>query len=248
LGAADKVFDSPAKAVRGADLVMLCTPVLSMGGLLARCRKALAAGAVVTDVGSTKALLVETLGGVLQDSPATFVGSHPMCGSEQAGLEAADAALYEGAMVIVTPPPDATDAAVRRVTTFWEGLGGHVSIIPSDVHDRIIARTSHLPHLVAAALTATVGRDGPGLAPYCGSGFRDTSRIAEGSEDVWHDIVKSNDQALLHELNACLDVLGQLRDQVATGDFEGVRGFLAAARQTRQTLCRKDERAEGMPT
>ena len=240
LGVADAVFDTPAKAVRGAELVVLCTPVLTIAALLERCRGALAPGAVVTDVGSTKQMLVETLGGVLQGSAATFVGSHPMCGSEQAGLEAADATLYDEALVIVTPAPDSSDAAVERVTAFWEALGSRVSVIPPDVHDRILARTSHLPHMVAAALAATVGRDGPGLAPYCGAGFRDTSRIAEGPADVWHDIVASNAPALLHELEAYHAAIGRIRDLVAANDFAGVRDMLATARSQRLSLCGRD--------
>lgn len=236
-GAVDAAFDDPADAVRGADLVVLCTPVLTMEGLLRACRDALAPGALVTDVGSTKRVLVDTLDMLLRERDAAFVGSHPMCGSEQSGFDVADEGLYEGAMVIVTPAAGTAEDAVGRVSRFWEGVGGRVRVMSPDAHDRTIARTSHLPHLVAAALAVTVGRDGAGAGPYCGSGFRDTSRVAEGSEDMWHDIVKSNDRAILDELGAYERVLVQVRELVAAGDFEGVRRFLASARAHRRALC-----------
>jgi prephenate dehydrogenase len=233
LGAADAVFDTPALAVADADLVVLCTPVLTMSDLVRGIRDQLAEGSVVTDVGSTKGHLVRELGKILVDSPSEFVGSHPMAGSEQTGLDAARQDLYEGARVIVTPAKDASADATERVQSFWEHVGADVSVMSPEAHDEVIARTSHLPHLVAAALVAAIDRDGSDIAPFCGPGFRDTTRVAEGSEQVWHDIVKTNLGAIRSEVDAFELELARLKALLAQEDFDGIRGFLAECREKR---------------
>jgi prephenate dehydrogenase len=236
LGVADAVFDSPGEAVAGADLVVICTPVLTMPELAADLTPHLSAGCVVTDVGSTKAFLADEMERALSDCPAVFVGSHPMAGSEKAGLGAAREALYEKSRVIVTQA-DGTDAdATRRVTAFWEQLGAYVSVLSPQAHDAMIARTSHLPHLLAAALVATVDRDGQDVAPFCGPGFRDTTRVAEGSEQVWHDIVKTNLGPIRQEIDQFYDVLDGLKSMLDQGDLDGVRSFLADCRRKRSTF------------
>jgi prephenate dehydrogenase len=230
-GVADAVYGSPAQAVAEADLVVLCTPVLTIPALVRELQTSLAEGAIVTDVGSTKGFLVREVSEILADSPAVFVGSHPMAGSEQAGLSAARADLYDESLVIVTPT-DVDAEATQRVKAFWEQVGASVAILAPDAHDEIIARTSHLPHLVAAALTETVDREGD-IAPFCGPGFRDTTRVAAGSEDVWHDIVKTNIGAIRSEVDRFGQEIATLRELLDREDLAGVRAFLAAAREKR---------------
>jgi prephenate dehydrogenase len=230
-GVADAVYESPAQAVADADLVVLCTPVLTIPDLVRELQPSLAEGAIVTDVGSTKGFLVREVSEILADSPAVFVGSHPMAGSEQAGLSAARADLYDESLVIVTPT-DVEAEATQRVKAFWEKVGASVAVLAPDAHDEIIARTSHLPHLVAAALTETVDREGD-IAPFCGPGFRDTTRVAAGSEDVWHDIVKTNIGAIRSEVDRFGQEIATLRELLDREDLAGVRAFLAAAREKR---------------
>jgi prephenate dehydrogenase len=235
-GVVDAAYDTPGDAVEGADFVVVCTPVLTMPDLVRSLRDRLAVGSIVTDVGSTKAFLAHELGAILSGSPATFVGSHPMAGSEKTGLDVARADLYESARVIVTPAEGETESVLERLTGLWAGVGAEVSVLSPEEHDAVIARTSHLPHLAAAALVASIDRDDQDLVPYCGPGFRDTTRVAEGSEQVWHDIVKTNLGAIRHEVDRFAQELDSLKKQLDRGDMEGIRAFLEASRQKRRKL------------
>lgn len=235
-GVCDEVFDAPEKAVEESDLVVLCVPVLAMGSLVESCAGSLPVGCVVTDVGSTKQEVCAVMAAKLKETDAVFVGSHPMAGSDQSGLESARADLYEKAAVILTPDDSSSDSAVAELKEFWEAVGGVTSVMSPVDHDKIIARTSHLPHVVASILVASVLGENEEAGEFCGSGFRDTTRIAGGSEDIWHDIVKSNSAAVLEELNDFAGILDKVKGFVEAGDFESVREFLARARRLRREL------------
>ncbi len=239
LKAVDKVFDRPEDAARNADTVVFCLPVLAIPQLAEACRPAFSAGCVVTDVGSTKAGLTAELGRILKDSRIPFVGSHPITGSEETGLQAARANLYEGAVAVVTSLPDTPGDALERVARFWQGLKMEVLVMSPEEHDNIVARTSHLPHLVAAMLVSSVLRgDSEKARKFCGPGFRDTTRIAAGSEDIWHDIVKSNRAPVARELDEFGKALERAKAMVSKGDFDALRHFLAESREKRRGLSR----------
>lgn len=245
-GAVDLASTDPAEVVAEADIVVICLPVLVMADLAAQFREALKPGAIVTDVGSTKQQVCEELVAVLAGSNGIFIGSHPIAGSEQAGFEAARADLYAGATVVITPAEATDPSAVTSLATLWRGVGGLVLAMSPGRHDVVMARSSHLPHLAAAALVDAVARkraDDDDVALLCGTGFEDTSRIAEGNESVWHDIVKSNAPALLQELDALSASLLHLREAIAAGRFDEVRDYLAASRLARAALL--EERAVG---
>ena len=232
-GIVDEAFATPVEAVEDADLVVLCMPVLAIPECVAACRSHLKPGCVLTDVGSTKRELVSHMAAALRDADASFVGSHPIAGSHQTGMQSAREDLYQDATVVVTPA-DAAPGAVTAVEQFWTQLGSHVVQMPPDEHDRMVACTSHLPHLVAAALVEAVCSDGPPVL--CGTGFRDTSRIAAGSEDVWHDILKSNRDSVQAELGRFSEVLTNVQRMLAEEDFEGLRAFLGKCRELRLEL------------
>ena len=236
-GVVDEVFSDPAAAVVEAELVVFCVPVLTIPGLVEACRTQLRPGAIVTDVASTKSELVQMVETVLERSDAAFVGSHPMAGSDETGLQAADKELYDGATVIVTVR-DAAQAkcgAVAGVAEFWRSVGGNVVLLSPEEHDRVIARTSHLPHIVAAALVNTVLREElDETARLCGSGFMDTTRIAAGSELMWHDIIKTNSATITRELELFEDGISRVRSMIEDGDFDSVRNFLAQSRNQRR--------------
>lgn len=244
-GFVDTVYDSASAAVAGADLVVLCTPVLTMPALAREIRAALKPGCIVTDVGSTKQWLDGDLQAALAGSGAVYVGSHPMAGSEKVGMEAARADLYEGACVLVTPggdpPAMAAGDALRRL---WETVGAEVTFITPEAHDRLVARTSHLPHLMAALLVEAVNREGDWVRGFCGPGFRDTTRIAAGSEDIWHDIVKSNATAIRDELDVLRAGIDDLCGLMDAGDFEAVRAWLADCRRKRETFRNHGQQGE----
>ncbi len=235
-GICDEVFDSPEGAVANADIAVLCVPVLAMSDMVDKCKDSFPDGCVVTDVGSTKEEVCREIGARLADSKAGFVGSHPMAGSDETGLESGRDDLYEGAVIVLTPGENTPDGAVDKLSEFWRSVGGVVSLLSPEEHDSVIARTSHLPHLVASILVASVLGESEEAGEFCGSGFRDTTRIAGGSEVIWHDIVKSNSGAVLHELNEFAGILDKVKSLIESGDFEGVREFLAEARRLRREL------------
>lgn len=232
LGIADAVFDDPAKAAAGADLIVLCVPVLTIPELAKACRTGLKPGAILTDVGSTKACLAKMIPPLLEGTGAEFIGSHPICGSEQQGIEAGDADLYEGAVTVVTPPALADEAGVQTVSELWKSAGSTVTVMDAGQHDRILAATSHLPHVIAAALALSTGDNGL----FCGSGFRDTTRIADGSPQVWSDIVRTNAPALKEALKIYRGNLDTLTALIEEGDGEKIANWFAAARDKRKEL------------
>jgi prephenate dehydrogenase len=245
-GAIDTLHRTPVEAVRDADLVVLCGPVLALPRQARECRPGLKAGAVVTDVGSTKVYVDKEVADVLRGSGAHFVGSHPLCGSEQHGIDSAHPDLYERALVLVTGTPLVEARAVRLVRGFWKRLGARVVECEAREHDRIMARTSHLPHMVASLLAVTVGRTGRAedVAGYCGSGFADTSRVAEGSPEVWHDIVRTNRANLAEELRAYKGQTERLIKMLDDGDFESIQRFLEQGRAARRSLVKGKSRKD----
>jgi prephenate dehydrogenase len=238
LKAVDAVFADPAEAVRDADLAVLCVPVFSMQALATAACSGLKPGCIVTDVGSTKALLTEQIRLSLRGSGAVFVGSHPIAGSEQQGLEAARADLYEGAVTIVTRDSSEPQEALERVSAFWRCVGSVVCVMEPAEHDWIMARTSHLPHVAAALVAATVGREyaAAKVGAFCGPGFRDVTRVAEGSPDVWMDILRSNRPAVAAELQQLKARLDAVLAALEGGDDDALRRFLEEGRATRRAL------------
>ncbi len=227
LGAVDCVYEQAGEAVAGSDLVVGCLPILALTPAFSDVLPELAPDVLLTDVGSTKQWLDDHIRPLLRISPAVYIGSHPMTGTEQSGPQAARADLYTGAAVFLTPASDVDPALVGRLHRFWSAVGARVQVVSSAEHDRCAARTSHLPHLAAAALVAAAFRgDVANLAPFIGPGFRDTTRVAGGSAEVWHDIVFTNREALLLELAAFEGIVGELRQRLEAGDFDGIRDFL----------------------
>lgn len=238
-GMADAMHADPRDAVRGSRWVVMCVPVLSTEPLVRACLPALAPGGIVTDVGSTKAALAARLGPLVAAAGGIFIGSHPIAGSERGGVESARQGLYRGAVVAVTPADEqAGGEATGALCRFWEQLGARAVVMSPEAHDRVLARTSHLPHLIAAVLAAAVGREGAGgqTAAFCGSGFRDATRIAEGSPRLWLDILATNRQNIGQELAAFADLLERVRAHLADGADEAIEAFLEQAKETRMEL------------
>lgn len=239
-GVVDEVFEHPQEAVEGAEVVVICVPIRGIPELIDACAGVWRAGMIVTDVGSTKAWVTEEAQARLRGKPAVFIGSHPIAGSERMGIEAARADLYEGAVVVVTPSEDTPGEARQIVRTLWTSVGARVHEMSPQEHDRVIGRTSHLPHLVAALLAYVVGRAEPAenWAAWCGPGFRDTTRIAEGSPEVWHDIIATNRDVLCEELNAFAAELEKLSRLIREDRSDSIKSFLEKARDRRRALVR----------
>jgi prephenate dehydrogenase len=232
---ADVVTQDLKQAVQGAELVILCTPLSQMAGLAAGMRPFLQSGAIVTDVGSVKGSVVRELEPLVRLAGAEFIGSHPMAGSEKTGVAAARADLFENAVCLVTPGRLSPPRAVARVEDFWKALGGCPLRLSPEAHDDLVSRSSHLPHVVAAELANYV------LSPVhpkeqalvCANGFRDTTRIAASSTEMWRDIALANRQNLGRVLGVFIEDLQEFRIALERQDVKAVEEFFAKAKQRR---------------
>lgn len=222
-----------AAAVRSASLCVLCTPIGSMPALAERMAPHLPADAVVTDAGSAKGALVRHLEGILGDR---FVGSHPMAGSEKSGLDAARADLFDGAVCILTPTETTRPDALRRTRDLWQSVGCRTVEMAPDAHDEAIARISHLPHAVAAALVNAVSRGRPGAETLAGGGYRDTTRIAASSPALWKEIFLENKESLLAGLDDFTATLADFKRMILAHDAPALEDFLTRAQDARNRL------------
>jgi prephenate dehydrogenase len=231
MGAIDEMYDRPAEAVRDADLVILCTPVGVLPQMLEAIGPALKPGAVVTDVGSTKASVVSAAKNLLPET-AHFIGSHPMAGSEKRGVEFARPDLTQGALCIVTPDESSDRTALEKVESFWRLIGMRTTRLSPAEHDRRLADVSHLPHAVAAALVAM---QDPASFELSGKGFADATRIAAGDGGLWRDILLDNRENVLASIERLNLQLRMLEGLLRAGNGEGVRAWLdeAAARRAK---------------
>jgi prephenate dehydrogenase len=237
---------NPSEAVSEADVVILCVPIEAMPALVHEFRDALKPSALVTDVGSVKGSVVREIEPLLDDR-ALWIGSHPMAGSEQAGFAAARADLFEDAAVIITPTPHTQREAVRRAEQFWQALGGRVTALKPDDHDEIVARISHVPHVVAAALAywsspEIQAQENPGFPDaqkFAGGGFRDLTRIASGSPELWTEILLANGPSVAKSLQALLLLLGRLAGTIENRDKSALLALLRTAHAARLRLPEK---------
>jgi len=231
-GVIDDTCADIAAAARQAQAHVVCTPVdHSIEHVLAAAGTA-EPGTLLTDVGSTKAVIVRGLEGRLPRGH-TFVGSHPLAGSEKRGPDHADAHLLAGRRVVVTPVAGDAPAAVERVRQFWQALGATVALMTPEDHDAALAMTSHLPHVVAAALATVLGPDQLELTA---TGFRDTTRIAAGDPALWTAILLQNRAAILDALTSFEGALGQFREALARGDRAAIDALLAQGKRNRDAL------------
>jgi len=235
-GALDHATTDLAEGLRDADFVVLGAPVRAIEDLLERMWPALPAEAVVTDVGSSKAAIVRKADALARRVPRTFVGSHPMAGSEKSGYDVARADLFSGALVVVTPSGATDTRAVKAVTGFWEHLGARVTTLDPEAHDAAVAAVSHLPHLVACALVDAVVRDAPGALPIAARGFKDTTRIAAGDPVMWQEIFLANREPLRVTIGAFRRALDTLEREIVAGDPAVVEASLRRIKQARERL------------
>ena len=235
-GALDTITTDLAEGVRTADFVLLAAPVLAIEGLLAQVGRAAPAGAVVTDVGSTKRNIVRAAERLFAGLPSAFVGSHPLAGSEQSGYRVSRVDLFQGATVVVTPTEATELAALKRTSEFWEALGARVTSLDPETHDRAVAAISHLPHLVACALVDGACRVEPAALELAARGFRDTTRIAAGDPDMWTEIFLANRDALSTSVAAFREALADLERVIAAGTTGELQAALARIKAMREGL------------
>jgi cytidylate kinase len=229
-GLIDSATRDPAQAAAGADLVVLAAPILAMPGLLTAMAPHLPPDAVITDVGSVKGWVVEKLEPLLGPRMA-LVAAHPVAGKETTGAAAADPELFKGRRVIITPSARSTPSALEKVTQLWLATGARVERMPTDVHDQILARASHLPQLVSSALGAALAQEqvaGRYAAEFGAGGLRDTTRLALSSAEMWRDICLTNREAILQALALFISVIESFRRVVESGDADAIEAAFRA--------------------
>lgn len=233
----DGVFDSPEAAVRDADMVVICAPTANIPQLAERIAPSLKKGAVITDVGSVKKSVCEQCEKALADSGAVFVGSHPMAGSEKIGIDHSDSDLFAGRPCFITPSSDAQADAADLLEKIWTAVGMRAYRATPSVHDSIVARVSHLPHIVAGLLCCSAADFENGdLRNYAGPGFRDSTRISSGNPEIWDSIIADNRAEILAALKIFSDKLSSIIDAVENSDSEKIGAMLRKAKSYRDKL------------
>ena len=237
-GLVDQVCEQAEEAVADADCVILCVPVGAMGEAARAIAPALKPGAIVSDVGSSKAAVAEALAAALPG--ACVVPAHPVAGTEQSGPEAGFAALFAGRWCILTPPHDADPVAVAAVSDFWTALGSRVEIMDAAHHDLVLAVTSHIPHLIAYTIVGTASDledvTRGEVIKYSAGGFRDFTRIAASDPVMWRDVFLSNREAVLEVLGRFSEDLTALQRAIRNGDGETLFDLFTRTRAIRRSI------------
>jgi len=236
LGVVDRCEESLAAGCRNADVIQLAVPILAMEKVLGELAALDIGNAILTDVGSAKGNVVRAAKAVFGGMPARFVPGHPIAGSEQSGVEAANAKLFRRHKVILTPLDNADADAIQCVESLWRELGADVEQMAVEHHDEVLAATSHLPHLLAFTLVDSLAKRSENLEifRYAAGGFRDFTRIAGSDPVMWHDIFLANREAVLRILDVFRDDLDDLRGAVDKGDGQQLMGVFTRARVARE--------------
>jgi cyclohexadieny/prephenate dehydrogenase len=239
LGLADRIEADPAAAVVGADCVILCAPVGAYAGLAAAIAPALAPGAILSDVGSTKQSVIRDVGPYVP-AGVHFVPAHPLAGTEYSGPDAGFAELFENRWCLLTPPPGTDGDAIAKVEQFWRGMGSMVSITEPAHHDRVLAIVSHLPHLLAFTICGTADdladETRQQVLQFAASGFRDFTRIAASDPTMWRDVFLNNREALLEMLARFTEDAQAMARAVRCGDEAYIEDKIRRGRKIRQSL------------
>ncbi len=232
------VCENAAEAVREADLVIICVPMGAMGDAAAAIAEAVQPHAIISDVGSSKQGVAETIARVLPDS--TIIPAHPVAGTEQSGPEAGFASLFTNRWCILTPPADVDEAAVEALGNFWRQLGARIEIMDAEHHDLVLAVTSHIPHLIAFTIVGTASDledvTRSEVIKYSAGGFRDFTRIAASDPVMWRDVFLSNKSAVLEMLGRFTEDLTALQRAIRSGDGEKLHDLFSRTRAIRRSI------------
>ena len=231
----DAAETNAVNAVADADLVVLAVPVGQMGSIMQEIAPVLSSHTVITDVGSTKQDVIELAKRYMPEHLERFVPGHPIAGAERSGVKAATDGLFQEKNVILTPLPETSEAARNLVKELWQKCGAIVHEMPPKVHDQIFAAVSHLPHVLAYALVADIAArpNASDLFQFAAGGFRDFTRIASSSPEMWRDICLANRDAMVAELDSYLTQVNRMRDAIVKGDGVVLEQIFDAARNAR---------------
>jgi prephenate dehydrogenase len=231
----DSFEQDPASACRDADLIMLSTPVGSFLELTKAISPALKKGAVLTDVGSVKGKLVREIEKIIPGH-VSYIGGHPIAGSDRSGIDSASAGLFRNAKCIITPTENSNADALEKIQGLWKALGSDILTLNPEEHDRIYASVSHLPHLIAYAMVNTVADMDRSYLDFSGKGFMDATRIASSSEELWNDICLLNRDNLVEVIAVFQKNLDMLNQYLKAGNSDSLKNAFRKARTLRETI------------
>ncbi|MFZ7091173.1 prephenate/arogenate dehydrogenase family protein [Primorskyibacter sp. 2E233] len=239
IGLCDEVCESAEEAVRDADLVVLAVPVGVMGAVAEAISPYLKPGATVTDVGSVKGTVIETVGPHIPEG-VHFVPAHPMAGTEHSGPEAGFASLFDNRWCLIVPPEDADEAAVARIEVFWQALGSNTERMEVGHHDLVCAVVSHVPHLIAYTMVGVADDlrrvSDQEVIKFSAAGFRDFTRIAASDPTMWRDVFLTNKDATIEILGRFTEELMALQRAIRTGDGEQLHAYFTHTRAIRRGI------------
>ena len=239
IGLCDHICDTAQEAVKDADLVVLCVPVGAMGDLAKEIAPALKSGATISDVGSVKKDVIQTVGPHVPEG-VHFVPAHPIAGTEHSGPEAGFATLFDNRWCLIVPTPESDRSAVDRLCTLWKGIGANVDIMDADHHDLVLAVTSHAPHLIAYTMVGVADDlsrvTDSEVINYSAAGFRDFTRIAASDPTMWRDVFLTNKDATLEILGRFTEELFMLQRAIRQGDGQHLHDYFTRTRNIRRGI------------
>ncbi len=239
IGLVDRVCDSAADAVKGADLVVLCVPVGAMGAVAAEIAPHLDKGATVSDVGSVKRAVIEAVGPHIPDG-VHFIPAHPLAGTEKSGPRSGFAELFDNRWCLIVPVEGADEAAIARLRRFWEAMGANVDEMEAEHHDLVLAVTSHAPHLIAYTMVGVADDlqrvTQKEVVNFSATGFRDFTRIAASDPTMWRDVFLNNKDATLEILGRFTEELFALQRAIRTGDGDHLHDYFTRTRAIRRGI------------
>jgi len=235
VGAIDEAHLDLTAAAKDADLVVICTPAALVTKALDELRQCLPKDAIVTDVASTKAAICAHAAKTWP-KPLRFIGSHPMAGSEKYGPEHSDVRLYENSYTVIAKADHQAPEAYQTVCALWKSVGSKLVELAPELHDSLVARSSHLPHITAACLSQLAAQLGDDIRPVVGNGFRDLTRVAAGRPEIWRDICLTNRDAIVSSLDALGERLATVRNLIANDDGPGLEDFFESGCVSRKKV------------
>ncbi len=240
----DEYYLDPAKAAENADMILLAVPLGAMETVLKQIKNSLCRDAIITDAGSSKASVIQAVKNVFGADYSQFVAGHPIAGREQSGVDAAIDNLYIGRRTILTPLSTTNELAVQAVAAMWEVAGANVEIMEVEQHDKVLAATSHLPHLLAFNLVDTLAKskESEDIFRYSAGGFKDFTRIASSDPVMWRDICIANRSAILEMISEYQSSLNQLARYIDNEDADAVIDIFCNAKQARDIFIKKLEK------
>ena len=231
----DYYSSSIEEAIDHSDVIVIATPVGTFQSILEEIEPLISEGMIITDVGSTKSSIVNTVNEILGAKSSCFIPAHPIAGKEKSGFEVSDSSLFDSKKVIITPQENNSAESIRVIEEMWANVGAEVDFMSSESHDNLLGMTSHLPHMLAFSLVNYLVNQNPTASIYAGGGFKDFSRIASGDAVMWRDICLQNKDQIISHLKGYQRALDDLMDAVIDEDSKKLEHLFTTAKKTRDS-------------